>query len=191
MKVKQYFIFFHILVTFIGCKGLPEYVFLPQSLKFDLTPFLFRNYSPAELATLSNADYNLNESGLITGTKLSRFLSNWNTNKPSYVFGNLIVFQVQTSGSSGRYVFFDGKQSFAYPIANLNDLISEIRDDGVLATDGIVGKGKKSQIFLQSMELIQPLIMLCLHPTHPTYQIYHQLRLLTIHYSIGDSQRKD
>lgn len=147
MKVKQYFIFFQILVTFFGCKGLPEYVFLPQSLKLDLTPFLFRNYSPAELATLSNADYNLNESGLISGTKLSRYLSNWNTNKPNYVFGNLIVFQIQTSGSSGRYVFFDGKQSFAYPVANLNDLLSETRDDGVLASDGIVGKGKKISDF--------------------------------------------
>ncbi|TGK52536.1 rhodanese [Leptospira bouyouniensis] len=147
MKLKKYLLFANIFIALVSCKGQPEYAFLPQSLKFDLTPFLFRNYTPLELATLSNSDYNQNESGLITGTKLSRYLSNWNTNKPSYVFGNLIVFQIQTSGASGRYVFFDGKQSFAYPVTNLNELLSETRDDGVLATDGIVGKGKKISDF--------------------------------------------
>lgn len=147
MKLKNFLLFANILLALLSCKGQPEYAFLPQSLKFDLTPFLFRNYTPLELATLSNTDYNQNESGLITGTKLSRYLSNWSTNKPNYVFGNLIVFQIQTSGASGRYVFFDGKQSFAYPVSNLNDLLSETRDDGVLATDGIVGKGKKISDF--------------------------------------------
>lgn len=147
MKLKKYLLFANIFIALVSCKGQPEYAFLPQSLKFDLTPFLFRNYTPLELATLSNSDYNQNESGLITGTKLSRYLSNWNTNKPSYVFGNLIVFQIQTSGASGRYVFFDGKQSFAYPVTNLNELLSETRDDGVLATDGIVGTGKKISDF--------------------------------------------
>ncbi|TGM32277.1 rhodanese-like domain-containing protein [Leptospira biflexa] len=147
MQIKKLFIYLLLPVAFVNCKGQPEYTFLPQNLKFDLTPFLFRNYTPLELATLSDSDYNLNQSGLITGSKLSRFLSNWNTNKPNYANGNLIVFQIQTSGSSGRFVFFDAKQTFAYPVSNLNDLLSETRDDGVLAVDGIVGKGKKISDF--------------------------------------------
>lgn len=147
MRYYIFLLFNLFLLSFFGCKGQPEYAFLPQNLKLDLTPFLFRNYTPLELATLSNSDYNQNQSGLITGTKLSRFLSNWGTNKPNYVNGNLIVFQIQSSGASGRYVFFDAKQSFAYPISNINDLLSETRDDGVLSIDGVVGKGKKISDF--------------------------------------------
>lgn len=143
MKLKYLITLSLIFIQMIGCKGLPEYLFLPQSLKLDLVPFLFRVYSPAELATTSNADFNLNESGLITGTKLSRYLSNWATNRPTGVTGNLIVFQIQTSGPSGRYVFFDGKNTFAYPIANLPEVLTDTRDDGVLAIDGLVPKGKK------------------------------------------------
>lgn len=147
MKLKYLTILTFIFAQMIGCKGLPEYLFLPQSLKFDLTPFLFRVYSPAELATLSNADYNLNESGLITAAKLSHYLSNWNNNRPAGVPGNLIVFQVQTSGGSGRFVFFDGKQTFAYPVPNLPELLADVRDDGVLSIDGVVPKGKKISDF--------------------------------------------
>ncbi|TGL10158.1 rhodanese-like domain-containing protein [Leptospira meyeri] len=148
MKLKYLTIFIALIIHILGCKGLPEYLFLPQSMKLDLTPFLFRVYSPGELATLSNSDYNLNESGLITSTKFSRFLSNWGNNRPVGVSGNLIVFQIQTSGvTSGRYVFFDGKQSFAYPIANLPDLLTDTRDDGVLNIDGVVPKGKKISDF--------------------------------------------
>ncbi|MCW7468234.1 rhodanese-like domain-containing protein [Leptospira kanakyensis] len=143
MKLKYLTLISLIFIQMIGCKGLPEYLFLPQSFKLDLTPFLFRVYSPAELATLSNTDFNLNDSGLITSTKFSRFLSNWSNNRPAGVSGNLVIFQVQTSGSSGRYVFFDGKQTFSYPIANLPEVLADTRDDGVLAVDGIVPKGKK------------------------------------------------
>ncbi|XDD45629.1 rhodanese [Leptospira sp. WS39.C2] len=147
MLYQKYLILFFFLFSIITCKGQPEYAFLPQNLKLDLTPFLFRNYTPQELSTLSNSDYNQNQSGLITGTKLSRFLSNWSANKPNYTSGNLVVFQVQSSGSSGRFVFFDAKQTYAYPVANLNDLLTETRDDGVLSVDGIVGKGKKISDF--------------------------------------------
>ncbi|TGL88572.1 rhodanese [Leptospira congkakensis] len=149
MKFKYLTLISLIFIQMFGCKGLPEYLFLPQSMKLDLTPFLFRVYSPAELATLSNSDFNLNDSGLITSTKFSRFLSNWTNNHPAEVSGNLVIFQIQTSGSaSGRYVFFDGKKTFSYPIANLPDLLTETRDDGVLAVDGIVPKGKKITDFL-------------------------------------------
>ncbi|PJZ44363.1 rhodanese-like domain-containing protein [Leptospira brenneri] len=147
MKLKYLITFSLIFFQIVNCKGLPEYLFLPQSMKFDLTPFLFRVYSPAELATLSNTDFNLNDSGLITSTKFSRFLSNWSNNRPAGVSGNLVVIQVQSSGSSGRYLFFDGKQSFAYPIANLPELLTDTRDDGVLAIDGLAPKGKKISDF--------------------------------------------
>ncbi|MCG6149731.1 rhodanese [Leptospira levettii] len=147
MRYSKHKLLILFLFSILNCKGQPEYAFLPQSLKIDLTPFLFKNYTPLELATLSNSDYNQNQSGLITGTKLSRFLSNWSTNKPNTVFGNLIVFQIQSSGSSGRFVFFDGKQTYAYPVTNLNDLLTDTRDDGVLSVDGIVGKGKKVSDF--------------------------------------------
>lgn len=147
MKLKYITILTILFIQMIGCKGLPEYLFLPQSLKIDLTPFLFRVYSPAELATLSNADYNLNESGLITSSKFAKFLSNWKNNRPSGVSGNLVVFQVQTSGGSGRYVFFDGNQTFAYPVSNFQELLTDVRDDGVLAIDGVVPKGKKISDF--------------------------------------------
>ncbi|TGL39750.1 rhodanese-like domain-containing protein [Leptospira perdikensis] len=147
MKFKYLTLLSLIFVQLIGCKGLPEYLFLPQSMKLDLTPFLFRVYTPAELATLSNSDFNLNESGLITGTKLSRYLSNWANNRPAGVYGNLVLFQIQTNGTSGRYVFFDGKQTFSYPIANLPDLLTETRDDGVLSVDNLVPKGKKISDF--------------------------------------------
>lgn len=148
MKINYLTILSLLFLQILGCKGQPEYLFLPQSMKLDLTPFLFRVYSPSELATLSNSDFNANESGLITSTKFSRYLSNWSNNRPSGVVGNMVVFQIQTSGSSsGRYVFFDGKQTFAYPIANLPDLLTDTRDDGVLSIDGVVPKGKKISDF--------------------------------------------
>lgn len=192
MKINYLTILSLLFLQILGCKGQPEYLFLPQSMKLDLTPFLFRVYSPSELATLSNSDFNANESGLITSTKFSRYLSNWSNNRPSGVVGNLVLFQIQTSGSSsGRYVFFDGKQTFAYPIANLPDLLTDTRDDGVLSIDGVVPKGKRFRIFLRSTELIQRLIILYLHRILLHSQIYLQQHLLITLYCIGDFQKKD
>ncbi|MDZ4727357.1 MAG: hypothetical protein SH817_14460 [Leptospira sp.] len=49
------------------------------------------------LANESNDDYTKNEWGLIEGSKLESFVSDWTTNRPSHITGNLIILQTDSA----------------------------------------------------------------------------------------------
>lgn len=74
----------------------------------------------SQLTNESNDDYSKNTYGLISGTTLESWISNWSANKPSGITGNLIILQtdtanritgdthggyVRSSATSGVYVY--------------------------------------------------------------------------------------
>jgi hypothetical protein len=63
--------------------------------------------TPLQIAQESADDYNDNVNGLITGKTLSRWLSDWENERPAGVTGRLIILQ-QGDGSGGIRVRQDG-----------------------------------------------------------------------------------
>ncbi|MCZ8154762.1 MAG: hypothetical protein O9264_01475 [Leptospira sp.] len=55
----------------------------------------------AELTTESDANYDNNNFGLVTSTKLKSWIDNWPANKPADITGNLVILH---SGTSGSYI---------------------------------------------------------------------------------------
>ncbi|MCW7482634.1 sulfurtransferase [Leptospira kanakyensis] len=53
--------------------------------------------SATDLVNESADDYNQNNWGLITGSTLNRFVSDWTANKPSHITGNLIILQTDVA----------------------------------------------------------------------------------------------
>jgi thiosulfate/3-mercaptopyruvate sulfurtransferase len=51
----------------------------------------------SELTNKSNDDYNLNNFGVITGSKLASWVRNWPANKPSGITGNLVILQTDSA----------------------------------------------------------------------------------------------
>jgi 3-mercaptopyruvate sulfurtransferase SseA len=55
----------------------------------------------AELTTESDSNYDNNNYGLVTATKLKSWIDNWSANKPSGITGNLVIL---LSGTAGSYI---------------------------------------------------------------------------------------
>ncbi len=55
----------------------------------------------AELTTESDANYDNNNFGLVTATKLKSWIDNWAANKPTGITGNLVILH---SGTTGSYI---------------------------------------------------------------------------------------
>lgn len=113
----------------------------------------------AELTVESNADYEKNTFGLVTPTTLKNWITNWNTNKPSAITGNLVVITYYPSGTytkqylipkTGVKVYdwsssvFNSSDKFAYRTSRDNGIITDpntlptgATTDEILQTYGI------------------------------------------------------
>ena len=60
---------------------------------------------PKEISLKSNSDYNCNTHGVITSSTLSKWLDNWQENKPAGVEGRLIVLQAGVAGFDHNRTF--------------------------------------------------------------------------------------
>ncbi|PJZ44383.1 sulfurtransferase [Leptospira brenneri] len=82
--------------------------------------------SATDLVNESADDYNENNWGLITGSTLNRFVSDWQANKPSHITGNLIILQTdvanrRTGDSPGRKPYVKSDPEKGVYVYLLND----------------------------------------------------------------------
>lgn len=80
----------------------------------------------SELVNESADDYNQNQWGLITGSTLNSWVSNWQANKPSHITGNLIILQTdaanrRTGDSPGRKPYVKSDPQLGVYVYLLND----------------------------------------------------------------------
>lgn len=78
----------------------------------------------SELVNESADDYNQNQWGLITGSTLNSWVSNWQANKPSHITGKLVVLQTDAAnrvGGDGHNPYVKSDPSSGVFVYLLND----------------------------------------------------------------------
>ncbi|ACL71172.1 rhodanese-related sulfurtransferase [Thioalkalivibrio sulfidiphilus HL-EbGr7] len=107
--------------------------------------------TPAQIAQVSADDYNENVNGLITGATLSRWINDWENERPEGVTGRLIILQNAAGGAGAEYVRPVPGQVFTYQVPN-SELI-QTRDNGVTVTVSVVPDGPSMDAFLKKYNI--------------------------------------
>ncbi len=135
-----------------GCGGGSEdtttgYATIPGS-----DPVPIKVNSAAEIAQVSDADYNKNVNGLITGATLQKWIDDWKKNRPAGITGRLIILQINRGPSGKEYITPKSTQDvFTYSIISDTSAKSRLvmsRSNGVTTTRAIVLDGASMDKFL-------------------------------------------
>lgn len=106
--------------------------------------------SPASIASSSDADYNNNNFGLITGSTLATWIANWPVNRPVGVEGKLIILQAGEDVAGSEYIASDPANGvFTY----LAPMVNELRSNGVVMTKSMVPSGQMMDNFLSKYNI--------------------------------------
>lgn len=97
--------------------------------------------SATDLVNESAEDYNENNWGLITGSTLNRFVSDWQANKPSHITGNLIILQTDVANrvaADSHLAYVKSDASKGVYVYELNDYrtgfrFNQTRDSGLFS----------------------------------------------------------
>lgn len=103
--------------------------------------------TPSEIVQVSADNYNDNANGVITGETLSRWLNDWENERPAGVTGRLIIMQ-QGSGPEGAE-FVKSLAPHVYTYEMTISEIAETRTNGVITTPTIVASGPTMDTFLK------------------------------------------
>ena len=150
---KWFYLFKIILFCFtssilLSCGKPKNYDFVPIAFKLSLPTFIKIN-TPEEISFSSKENYDENEFGLITATKLSNFAQNWSTNKT--VQGKLVIFQIQSGNALNRFIpTSPAKDVYVYllPIPSGDSIVQQTRNNGISSTESVVVDGSTIDTFL-------------------------------------------
>ncbi len=115
-----------------------------------------RVYSPAEISMKSNRDYNDNTYGVITAQTLTKWLDDWEHNKPAGVEGRLVVLQAGTVGFENNATFLphNDQDVFVYGIPGGGACDpSYVRFDGFSNTPGAMVSGERIDMNINYYQL--------------------------------------
>lgn len=87
----------------------------------------------------SNADYNSNVNGLITGATLKGWMDDWLANRPAGITGKLVILQATAGEASYVYIKPNGGSVYTY-LSPSSEWI-QTRDNGVIETPSMVPDG--------------------------------------------------
>lgn len=109
--------------------------------------------TPAELATESADSYDDNEFGIVSGTTLSRWLDDWEANRPDGITGRLIVLQQDSREGATAFVRHDGEHVFTYGFAEYAYADSQRRNNGLLDTFVTIPDGENTDAILNEFDI--------------------------------------
>jgi len=107
----------------------------------------FTVHSAAQIAQESDADYNNNVNGLITGATLKNWMTNWAANRPAGITGKLVILQAAAGPGVVQYVKPDGVDVFTY-LSPSSEWI-QTRSNGVIETTSMVPDGTAMDALLK------------------------------------------
>jgi 3-mercaptopyruvate sulfurtransferase SseA len=133
-------LFVGMIVLLAGCSG-------GQDTSGGGTGVTITSNTPAAIAIESDADYNNNTYGLITGTTLKTWLTDWNTNRPAGITGKLIILQA-TAGevdpavpSTYNYAYIKPNNFNVFTFLSPSSEWTMTRSNGVITTPSMVIDG--------------------------------------------------
>ncbi|RHX84550.1 sulfurtransferase [Leptospira stimsonii] len=151
MKNTKLILFSLLIFGFVwGCGNKSgNYDFIPAAFKIRL-PLIIKINSAEEIANASADDYNQNNFGLITYSKLNSWVQDWPNRKPLGIYGKLFIFQVQTGTPSGQYVFpKTGSGVYVHLLTDADTTFGQTRNNGVIDTETMVPQGSQIDGFLK------------------------------------------
>lgn len=104
--------------------------------------------SPATIASESDANYDNNTYGLITGDTLASWINNWTANRPAGISGKLII--LQTDDGEG-VITPNNTDVFTYVVGSSEWV--ETRSNGVVVTKSMVPSGQVMDAFLEKYNI--------------------------------------
>ncbi len=120
-------------------------------------PVAIKINTAAEIAQVSDADYNKNVNGLITGATLQGWIDNWKKNRPAGITGRLIILQINNGPSGKEYITPKPTQNvFTYRIISDTSTSSRLvmsRSNGVTTTRAMVLDGPTMDKFLHDYDI--------------------------------------
>jgi len=142
-----------------GESGYITNAFATSANKIIDTDMAYKGISVADLAdpgtiaaSQSNADYDLNNFGLITGNTLQGWIDDWANNKPAAITtGKLVILQTQSGPTGFEYIAPDGTDVFTYVVDS--DEWIQTRDNGVVLTKSMVPDGRAMDRFLKKYDI--------------------------------------
>lgn len=108
-------------------------------------------YTPAQLAQVSADDYDENVNGLITGRTLSRWINDWENERPDGVTGRLIILQNDVGPENAAFVRPTPGQVFTYQVPAAE--LIQTRSNGVVLTQSMVPDGPSIDAFLKKYNI--------------------------------------
>lgn len=113
-------------------------------------------FSASQLTVESDASYANNNYGVISGSKLENWLTDWTANKPAAITGKLVILQNRTTNVVGsQNVTPDNTNIFVYVSTDFNIDVtgSNERSTGVVTAAVIVDSGSEIDKFLNKYKI--------------------------------------
>lgn len=111
----------------------------------------FNINSPEQIAQESDANYDNNANGIITGTTLKRWITNWSANRPAGITGKLVIIQVTAGPAGAEYIKGDGTNVVTY-LAPSAEWI-QTRVNGVIETPSMVPDGQSMDALFKKYDI--------------------------------------
>ncbi len=135
-----------------GCGGGEDtttgYVSSPGS-----EPVAIRVNSASEITQISDANYDNNVNGLVTGATLQNWIDDWQNNRPAGITGRLIILQINNGPAGTQYITPKPDQGvLTYSIISdtgPNSRLVMSRSNGVTTTRAMVLDGASMDRFLR------------------------------------------
>lgn len=108
---------------------------------------------PLSLVSESDNDYDANESGIISGKTLDRWISNWEDNRPSGISGKLVILQQDSRSGTQAFIKHDDKHVFTYGFAEHAYADAQKRNNGLLDTFATIPDGKRTDEILNQFDI--------------------------------------
>jgi thiosulfate/3-mercaptopyruvate sulfurtransferase len=111
----------------------------------------------AELAVESSANYDENNYGLVTSTKLKSWIDNWSVNKPSNISGNLVIILKIVGTSNKKYIkpatgvlVYDWTSNVFQTSSVDAYAFRQSRDNGIITDPNALPTGANTDLVLQT-----------------------------------------
>ncbi len=107
--------------------------------------------APAAIAQESDANYDNNVNGLITGATLKLWKDDWLANRPAGMTGKLVILQATAGPVGAEYIKPNGLNVFTY-LSPSSDWI-QTRSNGVIETPSMVPDGAAMDALLKKFDI--------------------------------------
>lgn len=109
--------------------------------------------SPRSLVTESDDDYDANESGIISGATLDRWIGSWVDNRPSGITGKLVILQQDSRAGTTAFIGHDDNEVFTYGFAEHAYADAQKRNNGLLDTFATIPDGARTDEILNQFNI--------------------------------------